>query len=85
MMAFGAKKAVEERGLRIPEDISLIGYDDLVFSSIVGLTTVVQPTYQMGRNAMIVLLDLINRRIAPPHHIVLKPSLAIRSTCRSPG
>ena len=41
--AFGAKKAIEDRGLRIPDDVSLMGYDDLVFSSIVGLATVTQP------------------------------------------
>jgi len=82
MMAFGAKKALEEHGLKIPDDISLVGYDDILFSSIISLTSVSQPTYEMGRNAMVLLLDLINERLTTPQHIVLRPSMVIRGSCK---
>lgn len=82
MMAFGAKKALEEHALKIPEDISLVGYDDILFSAIISLTSVAQPTYEMGKNAMTLLLDLIHGRITPPQHIVLRPSMVIRSSCK---
>jgi LacI family transcriptional regulator len=82
MMAFGAKKALEEHDLKIPADISLVGYDDILFSSIISLTSVSQPTYEMGKNAMVLLLDLINERITPPQHVMLRPSMVIRSSCQ---
>ena len=82
MMAFGAKKALEEHDLKIPDDISLVGYDDILFSSIISLTSVAQPTYEMGRNAMMLLLDLIHERITTPQHIVLRPSMVIRGSCK---
>jgi LacI family transcriptional regulator len=82
LMAFGAKKALEERGLRIPDDVSLIGYDDILFSALISLTSVAQPTYEMGKNAMGLLLDLIHERITTPQHIVLRPSMVIRGSCK---
>ena len=82
MMAFGAKKALEEQGFRIPEDVSLVGYDDILFSAIISLTSVAQPTYEMGKNAMMLLLDLIHERITTPQHIILRPSMVIRSSCQ---
>ena len=82
MMAFGAKQALKEHGLKVPEDISLVGYDDIRFSSIIALTTVAQPTYEMGRNAMVLLLDLIEGRVSTPQQIVLRPSMMIRESCQ---
>lgn len=82
MMAFGAKQALEEHGLKIPDDISLVGYDDILFSSIISLTSVSQPAYEMGRNAMVLLLDLIHERVTTPQHIVLRPSMVIRGSCK---
>jgi DNA-binding LacI/PurR family transcriptional regulator len=82
MMAFGAKKALEEQGFRVPEDVSLVGYDDILFSAIISLTSVAQPTYEMGKNAMMLLLDLIHGRITTPQHIVLRPSMVIRGSCK---
>ncbi|GAK61094.1 transcriptional regulator, LacI family [Candidatus Vecturithrix granuli] len=82
MMAFGAKLALEEQGKRIPEDVSLVGYDDIQFSSIISLTTVSQPALEMGRNAMLLLLDLVKERIKIPQHIVLRPSMVIRGSCQ---
>jgi len=82
IMALGARKAVEDAGLNVPNDISIIGYDDIPLSHIVGLTTVSQPAYEMGRNAAMLIIDLIEERIRPPKEIVLRPSIIIRNTCR---
>jgi LacI family transcriptional regulator, repressor for deo operon, udp, cdd, tsx, nupC, and nupG len=62
LTAFGAMKAVQARGLRIPEDFSVVGFDDLVFASYTtpALTTVRQPKHQMGRVATEMLLRLID-------------------------
>ena len=82
IMAFGAKQAFEDRGLQIPDDVSIIGYDDIPFSSAIALTTISQPAFEMGRNAMHLLIDLIKKRVRTPHHIVLRPSIIIRKSCQ---
>lgn len=82
IMAFGAKQALELHDLKIPDDISIIGYDDLPFSSAISLTTVAQPAYEMGKNAMLLIIDLIKERILPPYEIVLRPSMIIRNSCK---
>ncbi|MCG8572564.1 MAG: LacI family transcriptional regulator [Spirochaetes bacterium] len=82
MMAYGVKKALEENNLRVPQDISIIGYDDIPFSSLIGLTTIAQPGYEMGRNAMILLIDLINGRMDKPQEIILNANIVIRESCK---
>jgi LacI family transcriptional regulator len=81
VMAFGAKRAIEDAGLRIPDDVSLIGYDDIPLCSSIGLTTVAQPAFEMGRNAITTLIHLVERRLAKPTNLVLQPRLVIRDTC----
>jgi LacI family transcriptional regulator len=82
LMAFGAWQALEDEGYRIPEDVSIIGYDDIPSASLMSLTTIAQPGYEIGRNAFILLLDLINKRREPPYKIVLRDSLIIRKSCQ---
>jgi LacI family transcriptional regulator len=82
IMAFGAKQAFEDSGLQIPGHVSIIGYDDIPFSSAISLTTISQPAFEMGRNAMHLLIDLIKKRVQTPHHIVLRPSIIIRKSCQ---
>jgi DNA-binding LacI/PurR family transcriptional regulator len=62
MSAYGALRAVRDAGLRIPEDISVAGFDDLFLSSYTDppLTTVRQPKHEMGRDAAGILLDLLS-------------------------
>ncbi|MCK4924549.1 MAG: substrate-binding domain-containing protein [Spirochaetes bacterium] len=72
----------EHRGLLIPDDVSIIGYDDIPFSSAISLTTISQPAYEMGRNAMHLLIDLMEKHVSTPHHIVLRPSIIIRKSCQ---
>jgi DNA-binding LacI/PurR family transcriptional regulator len=81
-MAFGAWKAVEQLGYKIPDDISVIGYDDIYFSKFISLTTIAQPGFEIGRNSLLLLIDLINKRRQPPHKIVLRDSLIIRRSCK---
>jgi LacI family transcriptional regulator len=82
MMAYGAWKALEEHGKQIPENISIVGYDDIPFSSFIKLTTIAQPSYEIGRNAMLLLCDLIEKRREPPQRLVLRDSLIIRKSSR---
>ena len=62
LMAIGAIKALHSLELKVPEDISVIGYDNIPFSecTIPALTTINQPSYEMGTTAASCLLDLIN-------------------------
>jgi LacI family transcriptional regulator len=61
LIAFGVIKALKERGLKIPEDISIIGFDDIYLSALFdpSLTTIRQPIYEMGSHAVDVLIRLI--------------------------
>ncbi|TKG71617.1 LacI family DNA-binding transcriptional regulator [Prauserella endophytica] len=84
--AFGAISALEEEGLRIPEDISVVGYDNTSFSALrrVSLTTVDQPRLEMGRLAIEALLERVRgERTAPARHL-LHPSLVPRGTTGAP-
>ncbi|GCF08449.1 LacI family DNA-binding transcriptional regulator [Dictyobacter arantiisoli] len=62
LMAYGALSAVVESGLRVPEDVAVVGFDDISFSvhSQPPLTTVRQPLYEMGKRSIEVLLSMID-------------------------
>lgn len=81
VMAFAAKKALEENGYSVPEDISLMGFDQISVSSTISLTTCSRPTYELGRSAMLMLIDLMNDRITPPNHVIFNPTIKIRNSC----
>jgi LacI family transcriptional regulator len=85
IIALGAKNAVEEAGLRVPEDVSIVGYDDIPFAKYISLTTVRQPAYELGKNAVLLIADLLDGRTIPRRETVLEPSLIIRSTCAKPA
>jgi LacI family transcriptional regulator len=82
LMAFGVKQALEENGRKVPDDVSIVGYDDISFSHTISLTVISQPIVEMGKSAMTLLLDLIHNRVTPPQRIVHRPSLIIRSSCK---
>jgi LacI family transcriptional regulator len=81
-MAFGAALALHRRGLRVPQDVSLVGFDDLASASysIPPLTTVHQPVLDLGRTAAAAMLDLLAGRRAdatlPPPQLVVRESTA---------
>jgi LacI family transcriptional regulator len=85
LMAFGAIRAMLELGRRIPEDISLIGFDNLELASVVHppLTTIHQPKYEMGRAASEALLRLARNQGKPvSEHLLLGVELIERESCR---
>ncbi|MBM7622545.1 LacI family DNA-binding transcriptional regulator [Sporohalobacter salinus] len=83
LMALGAYEAVYNYGLEIPDDISIIGHDDIEVASIVKpeLTTIVQPKYQLGVEAAKILIKQIeNEDLADRKEIVLDPELVVRDS-----
>ncbi len=80
-MALGAKQALEERGLRVPQDVSLVGFDDIPFASLISLTTISQPAFELGKSALLLLNDVMNKRVVAPQKIVLPTSIIIRGSC----
>jgi LacI family transcriptional regulator len=84
LLAFGAMDAARACGLNIPEDISIMGFDDIPQASLVypRLTTVRQPLEQMGRVAVRMLLERIEDRSCPPRQVALPTQLIIRDSCR---
>jgi len=88
-LAIGARKAILEEGLKIPEDIALMGYDDLEVSEFLlpPLTSVRQSTYEIGRRASQILLEKIessdNKRAIKK--ITIKPELIIRESTKKNG
>jgi len=86
MMAFGIMEAARERGLRLPEDLSIIGFDDIPQAAHVHprLTTVRQPLEEMGRRAARLLLKYIAQPTAEVERIELPTELIIRESCQAP-
>ena len=85
LLAIGSIKAVQESGRRVPQDISIIGIDDIMLSSLIypALTTVRQPTFDLGAIAANILIDRIQSNDTGVHRKVILPGkLIIRnSTC----
>jgi len=81
-MAMAAMDAVRDKGLRVPEDVSILGFDDIPQAAMVrpALTTVRQPLEQMGRVATQMLLDILKNAQINPTRIELPTELIIRST-----
>jgi DNA-binding LacI/PurR family transcriptional regulator len=85
LMAIGAMEELRRRGRRLPEDVAIVGFDDITFASLVEppLTTVAQPTYRMGSLAMERLLELIAGGPRGHRRLVLQPRLIVRRSCGS--
>lgn len=84
--AFAAMHAIREFGLKIPEDISICGFDDDPLASMIHpkLTTVKQPGEEIGKKAVEVLLDLINGNGKRKSTIRIQPELKIRESTGIP-
>lgn len=80
IQALGALQAIRDFGLRVPEDIALVGFDDIRLSSYVGLTTLRQPMYEMGKLAVEKLLLRVGHPEYPTSHTVFAPRLVTRAT-----
>ncbi|HEX7733586.1 MAG TPA: substrate-binding domain-containing protein [Ktedonobacteraceae bacterium] len=83
LLALGVMRGLSQRGMSIPNDIALIGYDDVEFASMLspGLTSIRQPKYQLGRAAADLLLQEISEAEKHQHtRIVYKPELIVRNS-----
>ncbi|MGC8766011.1 MAG: substrate-binding domain-containing protein [Brevinematia bacterium] len=81
-MAFGAINALNQRGIKIPTDVAVTGFDDTIEASFTSppLSTVMQPVYKQSRNAAELLLDLIKNGSSEKLRI-LKTEMRIRQSC----
>ncbi len=82
-MAIGAVKAIRHRGGRVPDDVAVVGFDDIHMASIFepSLTTIAQPMFEIGQKAMELLLALIEGTSARRRQLVLPDRLVIRDSC----
>jgi LacI family transcriptional regulator, repressor for deo operon, udp, cdd, tsx, nupC, and nupG len=81
-MAFGALQAIKSRGLRVPEDISVVGFDDIRFARYCDppLTTIAQPMGDLGRESMNMLIEILNGTDVPPRKRMLPTHLIVRGS-----
>lgn len=86
LVALGVMEGLKELGLRVPENVSVVGFDDLKLlnHSPVSLTTIHVPKYEMGRQAAELLLGQFQNGSDPPRRIALDAELAIRSSTAPP-
>ncbi|MDF2520036.1 MAG: transcriptional regulator [Clostridia bacterium] len=85
LIAIGAMNALKEKNIRIPEDISIVGFDDIYISSLVtpALTTVRQPSYEIGYQAVEMLIDIMESKKEASQKREIKAELKVReSTCK---
>lgn len=84
LMTIGAMRAIEDTGLRCPDDVALIGFDDFEWASVFRprLTTVRQPVYEIGKAAARLLIQRIeHKRTGEAAEILLPPTLIVRESC----
>jgi LacI family transcriptional regulator len=86
-MALGALRAIQEAGLRVPQDIALVGFDDIPAASrsMPALTTIRQPIQKAGATAAETLIDIIQHPRPQPCKIILPVELVVRGSSVRPG
>jgi LacI family transcriptional regulator/LacI family repressor for deo operon, udp, cdd, tsx, nupC, and nupG len=82
--ALGVIAAAREIGLHVPDDLSVVGYDDIEAADYVGLTTIRQQLLESGRRGAEVLLAEISVRSEQPPVVQLEPELVVRATTAPP-
>lgn len=87
LSAIGVLNRLEERGVRVPEDISVVGYDNTAMAATrhVSLTTLDQPAFDMGRTAVELLLERLDQDRSVPAHHISEPTLVARATTGPPS
>lgn len=82
-IALGATNGLLDAGIRLPQDVSLIGFDDLAESNNprIGISTVHHPVFDKGQQLVYSLIDLIEEKVAPPIQHFMPTHLVIRDTC----
>lgn len=83
MLAAGAYRALQEAGLKIPEEIAIVGFDDLPIASQLAppLTTIRQPIHRLGQLAVERLIEILREPETPARQTILPPELLIRASC----
>jgi len=81
--AFAAMKEIRRQGLRIPADVALVGFTDEYHATVVEptLTSVMHPTFEMGRTAALLFLEQTRGKVAP-RQVVLATQLVVRESSR---
>lgn len=84
MMAMGVINAAAQKGIRIPEDLSLVGYDDIHIAKFMtpALTTIHQPKYRLGQAAVDTLLNKLDKVTDQPQVVQLEPALVERASVK---
>ncbi len=82
--AMGALEAAREKGIRVPEELSVIGFDDIEIAAYLRLTTIRQPLYESGLRSVEILLSHLDRPQEQPRQVNLALELVIRDTTAPP-
>ncbi|MDC7127358.1 MAG: LacI family DNA-binding transcriptional regulator [Spirochaetales bacterium] len=85
-MALGVMKEAERNGLKIPRDLSITGYNDILYSQYLtpSLTTMRQPLEKIGKLAVKLLIEAIENPDKPKEHIMMDTEFIIRESCAAP-
>ncbi|MFC5079507.1 substrate-binding domain-containing protein, partial [Vibrio thalassae] len=85
MMAMGAINIAHNKGVKVPEELSIIGYDDIHIAKYMtpALTTIHQPKYRLGKAAVETLLAKIDKTNEVPDVVQLEPTLVVRNSVKS--
>ncbi len=83
-VAMGAKSALREAGLRVPDDVSMIGFDDISWASYSDppLTTIRLPAHKLASEACLLLLDLLKGKEVKKREVILDTELIVRQSCQ---
>lgn len=81
VQAIGALSALRLSGVKVPDDIAIVAYDDIELAAHFELTTMRQPMYRMGELAVEKLFQRMENPAAPPSHVLFVPNLVVRGSC----
>ena len=87
LITLGALEAIRGRGLEVPAQVAVVGFDDAPWAGLLAcpLTTVSQPSYEMGRRAARLMFDRLDEPDRSPALVILAPSLVVRASCGAGG
>ncbi|MGG1312722.1 MULTISPECIES: LacI family DNA-binding transcriptional regulator [Cohnella] len=82
LLAIGAMQVARQLGVKVPDDLSIVGFDDTILASVTNppLTTVAQPIEQMGKQAFQLLIHNLDNADAAKQRVVIRPELTVRQS-----